>query len=81
MLLFFFLIIPIILWLIPLSGIRKRENSITNSFILNFISMILTVTLAGVTMWLYGISSTTILVVLLSVGTSWGAIFHLIKKI
>jgi hypothetical protein len=80
MLLLFLLIIPIILWLIPLSGFSKGQRILTKSFLTNFATMSISVAFAAIIMWYSGMNSATALVVLLSISTCWGAIFHLINK-
>jgi hypothetical protein len=80
MLLIFLLIIPIVLWLIPLSGLSNGQRILTKSFRLNFASMLISAALAAIIMWFSGMNSATVLVVLLSISTCWGAIFHLISK-
>jgi uncharacterized membrane protein len=79
MLLLLFLIIPIIFWLIPLSGLRKRDNNSTRRFMINFFAMLLTLLITGLTLWFLDMGISTILVILLSVSISWGAFFHLIS--
>jgi hypothetical protein len=80
MLLIFLLIFPLVLWLIPLSGLRKNKNTLSKSFTLNFVSMIFSLIAAAAFMFFYDMNASTILVVLLSISTCWGAIFHLINK-
>jgi hypothetical protein len=80
MLLIFLLFIPIILWLIPLSGINKRNGLLARSFVINFVAMLKSVVFAALIMWLLGTNSTTVWVTLLSISASWGAIFHLVRK-
>jgi uncharacterized membrane protein len=79
MLLLLFLIIPIIFWLIPLSGLRKRDSNSYRRLIINFFAMLITVIITGLTLWFLDMGISTILVVLLSISIAWGAFFHLIS--
>lgn len=80
MLLIFLLFVPIILWVIPISGFKQRNSLLARSFIINLVAMLKSLVLAALIMWLLGTNSTTVWVILLVISASWGAIFHLVRK-
>lgn len=80
MLLFAFLIVPIILWFLPLAALRQKQGNELRSYYINFGGMLISCLLFGLFFQYLKLSFPIIMVVLLLISSSWALIYHFLKK-
>jgi hypothetical protein len=80
MLLFAFLIVPIILWFLPLAALREQKDRGLKNYYLNFGGMLLSCLLFGLLFWYLQLSFPLIMIILLLISSSWGLIYHFLRQ-